>query len=264
MLNINVFINNGSDNETIFYGKSISGKVGDGSIIKIDTDNVDDLISEALKVSEDDTYIICAFGPLKTTNTVSSIYDTIEKVIEAKKFDIMYLTSYGNRCNMTDIYTYNNLDIVTTFSPHGVECILISPSGIRMLKPLVEKINNSIDGRKWDYYLNANGENMVAVTTFPPLIMVDVSKRKDNSELIKTTVCREEINIKNPVDLSKRYTGNMNIFWFFIIIVFILLLAIMLLNLGGVKLKFNGEQNYDGKLGDVPLGMMDPTGQLVE
>lgn len=264
MININVFINNGSNNEAIFYGKSESGKVSGATTIKINTDNVDDLISEALKVSSDDDYIICAFGPLKSTNTPTGIYNTIEKVIEAKRFDVMYLTSYGNRCNMTDIYTYNNLDIVTTFSPHGIECILLSPSGIRMLKPLIDVMKKSVEGRKWDYYLNTNGENMVAVTTFPPLVMVDVLKRKDNSELIKSTVCREEINIKNPVDLSKRYTGNMNIFWFFIIIIFIILLAIMLLNMGGVKLNFNKQNNYDGKLGDVPIGMMDPTGQLVE
>lgn len=264
MIDINLYTNEDSNNGEIFYGSSNSNYISCSKINKLKVSTADELITNAIKLANENEYTLCAFGPLKSTQIASGIYDTLEKVIKSGDFDIFYLTLYGDKCSMHDTYTYNNLNIQQTFSPHGIECILISPSGLKILKGLIQKydICEITEGRGWDFYLNCNGCNLILKTTYPPLIMVDISKRKDNLSLIKASICREEINLKNPIELSQRYTGNMNIFWFFIIIVFILLIAIMLLKISSYSDNINS--NYDGNLKSVPVGKLDPTGTLID
>lgn len=256
MPQINVFINENSGNEKIFYGKSDSGNTCDFSITPLTSKTRDELISEALKQSENNTFILCAFDKLKTSLSPSEIYNVLEFVSDNIQFDIFYLTLYADRCRFSnDEYTYNNLDIKRTISPHGTECILISPSGVKKMKDMPVMT----DGRSWDYFLNAKGEELMLYSSYPPLCMVDISKRSKDTDLIKSTVCREEINEKNPIELSRRYSGNMNLFWFFIIIVFILFIAAMLINFGGNNSSIG---IYNGKLLDVPVGKQDLVGVL--
>lgn len=256
MPQINVFINENSGNERLFYGKSDSGNTFDASITPLASKTRDELISEAIKQTGDDAYVLCAFDKLKTSLSSSEIYNVLEFATENIQFDIFYLTLYADRCRFSnDEYTYNNLDIKRTISPHGTECILISPNGIKKMKSMPQLT----EGRSWDYFLNAKGEEMMLYSSYPPLVMVDISKRNKDADLIKSTVCREEINEKNPIELSRRYSGNMNLFWFFIIVVFILFIAAMLISLGGNQ--YLGGQ-YNGKLTDIPVGKQDLVGVL--
>jgi len=244
MPGIHIFIDDKHGNERFFYGKSTSGETFDSSIIKREVSGRSELIDYALETAPLDSYILCAYGPLLSSLTTEAIYNTIENVIDNKSkkidFDAFYLTLYADECKFTtDEYSYDFMKIRKTVSPHGTECILFSPNGVKKLKDDYKEI----DGRSYDHYLNNNGENMSLYTTFPPLISVDISKRNSDTQLIKSTICRENINSEKPIENKQRYNGNMNIFWFFLIIVFIVFIATMLISFGGVNEYYVNNKN---------------------
>lgn len=257
MSSIHVFIDKKSNNKSLFYGKSTSEMTFDAKITLCDAETADDLISYALKTAPKDSYILCAFGPLLSTLNAKSIYDVLEFVISKINFDVFYLTRYADVCEYkTDTYSYENLEILRTIAPYGTECILISPNGAEKVSEMFDKSH----GRSLDYYLNAKGENMLLYSSFPPLISVDVTKRTKDIQLVKTTVCREKINLEKPIEVIKRYNGNMNIFWFFLIIIFVLFIATMVISFVDVK---PDTSNVEVKkpLG-VPVGLQDVTGSF--
>jgi hypothetical protein len=261
---IEVFVDRNSNNNKLFYGKSKSRLTFDSHIHVMDVKNRDQLISQALSIAPEGSYILCAFGHLKTTLNASQIYDALEFSIKEIDPDIFYLTIYADNCSFnSDEYSYENSTIHRTISPHGTECILISPKGA---EKIIKNITGS-DGRGYDYYLNNLAEKMKFYTSYPPLLMVDVSKRDSDTALIKTTVCRENINLERPIELQKRYCGNFNIFWFFIIVIFIIFIAGLAVNYGNVynrneeKIVVKKVPNVSN-VSNVPIGEQDPTGQL--
>ena len=263
MSQIHVFVDDKNKNERFFYGKSSSELTSDARIIPVAVTNRDDLIAHAIKTAPKNSYILCAYGPLATCLTPQGIYDTLEFTISNIEFDVFYLTLYGDNCNFSsDDYSYESMTIRRSISPHGTECILISPEG-------VDKIINSfddVDGRGFDYYLNNRGETMSLYTSFPPIINVDVSKRNSDTQLVKSTICRENINSEQPIEITKRYNGNMNLFWFFLIVIFVLFIATMLISFGSkdvqdTKNKFISDPIVKNPVG-VPMGKQDPTGNL--
>lgn len=227
MNSINVFSDRNS-NGKIFLGKSSTGNTGIKKYEKISVKNRDELISNAMMNScDDNSYILCAYGQLLTNMKICEIYDAIEFAINNIEFDVLYLTIYSDDCSLnSDIYSYENMVFKRTISPHGTECILISPKGVENILNLI----NGEDGRGYDYYLNCAAEKMLLYTSFPPIIMVDVSKRSNDTKLIKSSVCKEKIISVKPLELTQKYNGNMNLFWFFLIVVFILFIAAMFLS----------------------------------
>ena len=226
MARINIFTDNKSDNYKLFHDKH------NYHIERINVRNRDELISAAISKSCDDSYVLCAYGPLLTTMKTYEIYDAIEFAIKEINFDVLYLTIYSDDCKLnTDDISYENMSFHRTISPHGTECILISPNGINRILELIK----GDDGRGYDFYLNCLAEKMMLYTTYPPILMVDVSKRSDDIKLIKSSVCREIISAEIPLELTQKYTGNMNLFWFFLVVVFILFIAAMLLSFADSK-----------------------------
>lgn len=246
---INVFSDK-KYNKGIFNGKSTSGNTYIGDFKKMDVNTRDQLISNSISCSLDsDSYILCAFGPLLTNMKVCEIYDAIEFAIQNIDFDILYLTIYSDDCSLnSDIYSYENMVFKRTISPHGTECILISPKGMNNILELVE----GKDGRGYDFYLNCAAEKMMLYTTFPPIMMVDVSKRTDDTKIIKSSVCKEIISFKKPLQLTQKYNGNMNLFWFFLIVVFILFIAAMFLSFSDSK-SFKTERSAELR-DPIPMG----------
>lgn len=226
MNEIHIFTDDVSNNHRILRGKSRSGKTYDSTVEKINVSNRDELISKALIKSPEDSYILCAYGNLLTTMSTTGIYDAIEFAIDNIDFDVLYLTTYADDCDFnSDEYSYENMEIKKSVSPHGTECILISPEGFKKIYTMVQ-----VDGRGYDYTLNSLATSMNLYTTHPSMISVNLSKEKSDTKLIKGTLCRENINLQKPLELTKKYTGNMNLFWFFIIVIFILFIAAMLLS----------------------------------
>jgi hypothetical protein len=238
---IHVFTDSSSENYKIFYGGSSSGRTVESKIDRIDVKSRDDLIANAIVRAEKDSYILCAYGPLQTTMSKKDIFDALEYVIEKiVNFDVFYLTIYSDDCPLrTDENDYENMTFLRTLSPHGTECILISPQGVNKIINMF----NGGDGRGFDFYLNSAAEKMMLYTSSPPMIMVDTSKRSKDTELIKASACREIITAERPLFLTKASNGNMNLFWFFLIIVFILFIAVMTLSFNTPIIPDNITQN---------------------
>lgn len=228
MNSIYVYTDTKSDNGKIFYGSSTSGKTVESKIERLDVKSRDDLIAQAVLRAPKDKYIITAFGPLKTTMESKDILDALEFIIEEQKeLDVFYLTIYSDNCTLrTDDMDYKRMTFVRSMSPHGTECLLITPKGIERILDIMQDDH----GRGFDFYLNSAAEKMMLYTSSPSLVKVDISKRTKETQLIKAAECREEIIAANPLELSKKYTGNMNLFWFFLIVIAILFLAAMILS----------------------------------
>lgn len=225
---IYVFSNTQSNNYTMFNGSSSSGRTKEKKIERIDVKTRDQLIANAMLRAPHNSYILCAFGPLQTIMNKIDMFDMIEYVIEKiNDFDVFYLTIYSDLDKLrTDTHDYKNMTIERTMSPHGTECILISPQGVDRILDLIRYD----DGRGFDFYLNSAAEKMMLYTSSPPIMMVDSSKRSKETELIKSAIFREDITAQRPPKVTRAYTGNMNLFWFFIIVVFILFIAAMILS----------------------------------
>lgn len=254
MNNIYVFTDNKFNNDKIFYGTSDNGKTKNASITKLDVKNRDELISNGMMIAPEGSYLLCAYGPLLSNMKTNEIYNAIDFAISNITFDILYLTIYSDHCSLhSDEYSYENMVFHRTISPHGTECVLISPNGVNKILDFVK----AEDGRGYDFYLNNLGEKMLLYTAFPPIMMVDTSKRTSEVQLIKNTVCREIISAERPLELTKKYTGNMNLFWFFLIIVFILFIASMLISFGG-KTKILPEVEPSSMIRDpIPMGKQE-------
>ena len=230
MNKIYVFTDKESNNDRIFNGKSSSKNTIDGGIIKLDVKNRDQLISNAILLAPENSYILVAFGPLSTTMNTKEIYNAIEFIINETPFDVMYLTNYSDNCSLrSDDHSFNFMMFQRSISPHGTECILISPLGVNRILELIK----GEDGRGYDFYLNNAAEKMLLYVSSPPMLMVDESQRSSEMQLIKSTVCKEMISAQRPLKLEKKYNGNMNLFWFFLMIIFIFFIAAMLISFGG-------------------------------
>lgn len=250
MTKIQVFTDKKSNNYDLFSGMSSSGRICNHGIERIAAKNRDELISTALLRADLDSYVLSAYGPLLTGMKSSEIYDAIEFAIDKIDFDILFLTIYSDNCPLrTDERSYENMVFTRTVSPHGTECILISPKGVDRLLEIIK----DDCGRGYDFYINAAAEKMSIYTSYPPMMMVDVSKRSDDMKLIKSTVCREVISAQKPITLTKKYTGNMNLFWFFLIVIFILFIAAMMLSFDGSR-NYKVASNANEKRDVVPMG----------
>lgn len=237
MTNINVFVDDKSDNYKFFIDNPLF------KTERIQVMNRNDLISNAILLSSKDCYILTAFGPLLTTMKNKDLHDAIDFAIKNIDFDVLYLTIYGDNCEfISDENSYENIVFSRTISPHGTECILISPNAVDKILNLVKED----EGRGYDFYLNEAADIMKMYRAYPPLMMVDVSKRSKEMQLIKSSVCREQIIADKPINVTKKYTGNLNLFWFFLIVVFILFLAAMVLSFSDKSVSDNNYSKPDG------------------
>lgn len=228
MNKIYVYTDSKSDNGKLFHGQSTSGKTLETKIERIEVTNRDELITKAILRAPKDAYVLCAYGALKTTMDSKEILDALEFIIEEQHdLDVFYLTVYSDNCTLrTDDMDYKYMTFMRTMSPHGTECIMITPKGIDRVIDLIQEDH----GRGLDFYLNAASEKMMNYTSLPAMIKVDISKRTKETQLIKASECREEIIAGRPLELTKKYTGNMNLFWFFLIVIAILFVAAMILS----------------------------------
>lgn len=236
MNKIYVYTDTKSDNGKLFHGSSFSGRTVESKIERIEVSSRDDLIAKAILRAPKDSYILCAYGPLRTTMNSKDILDALEFIIEEQKdLDLFYLTVYSDNCTLrTDDIDYKHMTFVRTMSPHGTECILITPKGIDKIFDILQEDH----GRGFDFYLNAAAEKMMIYTSLPSMIKVDVSKRTKETQLVKLAECREEIIAAKPLDLTKKYTGNMNLFWFFLVVLAILFIVAMIFSFDGSRKSF--------------------------
>ena len=248
MNSIYIYTDDKSNNYKIFSGKSTDGKLTSKNIKRCKVSNRNELISEALLKTPENSFILTAFGPLLTTMKTEELYDAMQFAIDNIEFDVLYLTIYSDDCDfLSDDRSFERMVFQRSVSPHGTECILISPHGVSKILEIIKED----EGRGYDFYLNACANQMKMYRSYPPMMMVDISKRHESVQLVKGSVCREEISNLSPINLTTRYDGNINLFWFFLVVIFILFLAAMVLS-------FSDKNNYiyETPISDpIPMGI---------
>jgi hypothetical protein len=226
MIGVDVFINEKSNADKFIIGKSSSGKINVNSIKRNPTQlSQDDLIRKVIKTSEDDKFLIVLGDNLKCLFEPKKLLDAIEYAIENIKFDLFYLSYNNDECKLqTDFRENDGVDFMKVKSAHGIDALIISPSG-------KEKIKNNLDvvhGRGVDYILNAmSGKILNSYSSFPTLFVPNYIKRTDDTELSKQSLCREVIYAKKPAKLSSRNTSAANVFWFIFVIIVILFFTVI-------------------------------------
>lgn len=251
MYKLYVYTDQKSNNAKLFYGQSSSGETVQTKIEVIESVDKDDLIAKAILRAPEDAYIICAYGGLKTTMSPKEILDGIEFILKEKPtLDVFYLTIYADNCSLrTDETDYKNMTFVRTLSPYGTECILITPKGVNKFLDLIQDDH----GRGFDFYLNAASEKMMNYTSLPPFLKVDISMLDHEKNYVKVAECREEIISTKPIELTKKPNGNLNFFWFFVIIVTILFFATLLISVDpSTNYNINQSENTTNKTAGKP------------
>ena len=188
----------------------------------------DRFIWESLKDAPENEYVLVCCDRLISNCSPSTIYNCIEYFIDHCTFDIFYLASWADRCDLySDIHEIENYKIVKSQSPHGTACLLFSPEGRK-------KFLNSIcplETKSLDFTLNAQMDCFEVYTTTPSLIEFDITQRETDLEYVKLCKCREVPSMVRPVEITRRNTTTLNLFWFILVIIIIVCIATILLSI---------------------------------
>ena len=150
------------------------------------------------------------------------------------------MTSWADRVDLySDIHELNNCKIVKTYSPHGTSCLLFSPAGRRNFLNRIKPCNY----RSLDFVLHENIKCFDSYTSLPSLFEFDITCRESDLEFVKLSKCREIPSYVRPLEISRRNTTTLNVFWFILILIIILCVASILLSFnkgssGGKKLNY--------------------------
>jgi hypothetical protein len=176
--------------------------------------------------SEDETFIIYC----KSTTISSVSADEIIKTIyylytrynnsEEEKFDSFYLCKWADRCDQfTNIEELDNgTKLVETTKPHGLQCVLFSPSGIKKIKDLLKKPCN-IPFSMILTNLITHGK-MKALACTPNIANFDVTAATNSNDYIKSHECT---TIPTETHRSNRRGSNMSLFVFIVIATVVML-----------------------------------------
>lgn len=217
-----VYISKKSEAFKLIYGRSTSGKISIDDIFQLDVSSADELLLKALEVSNPNKTLIVIYDNVISLLEPTQILDALEYFTSNVDYDIFYLTRYGDLCEPhTDFKKYKSIDFMKVLSPHGIESLMISPSG----KTKINGKLNSIHGRGADFILNSMSGIMNNYSAYPTIFNIDLTKRINNNDLAKATVCKEAFYIAKPPKLSTRNTSATNLFWFILVILFIFFLA---------------------------------------
>lgn len=209
-----------------------SGEICIDEVIEVDTVSQNELFKHAVKNSDQNKYSIVLYTNIVTVLDPHQVTDFISHIVKNLTFDIFYLTRYSDDCRAhDDFHTYKNVSIMKVSHAHGIEAMIISPSGKDILS---EKLTEK-DGRGIDYILSAMCPTMKSYSSFPLVFNVDLSQRKNDYELVKGVLCREAAQSLRPPSLTQKNTSSLNLFWFILVLIFIFCIAGALLTLSEEK-----------------------------
>ena len=188
----------------------------------------DRFIWECLSDCDPDAYSLICLDKLVSNCSTNTIYNCFEYLIENVDFDIFYAASWADRCDLySDVHEIENYKIVKTYSPHGTSCLLFSPHG---RKKFLEKINPT-RLRSLDFTINSQMDLFEVYTTMPSLVEFDITKRESDLEYVKLCKCREVPNMVRPIEVERRNTTTLNLFWFILVLIIIICIAAILLSI---------------------------------
>ena len=179
--------------------------------------------------SDDETFMIYCKSTTVSSLSADEICQTLYDICtryndseeeEEEKFDIFYLCKWADRCDQfTNIEElYNGTKLVQTTKPHGLQCVLISPSGIKKIKDLVKKPCN-IPFSMIITNLITHGK-MKALACTPNIASFDVTAATNSNDYIKSHECT---TIPTETHRSNRRGSNMSLFIFIVIVAVVML-----------------------------------------
>lgn len=137
-----------------------------------------------------------------TTISSSGVCDTIETILTSGDFDLCYLCKWMDRCDLyTDAIELGTLHknpigstLVTTYSPQGLQSILLKPSGVKCLLSRTPMRNAEIFVPEVGPLCNqltrcVSEGKLKAVSVVPNLFEFDVLKARCNQDFLKLTGC---------------------------------------------------------------------------
>jgi hypothetical protein len=180
-----------------------------------------------------DTSITCS----SAEHIFWTIYNFLREVTTDSKrhqYHLLYLAKWLDRC---DLYTTqdpilvhpdNHLKIFKTTSPYGLQAILMTSQGARLIKEDLAfnkhpEVPVSIELTQW-----IGKGKLRAATTFPELMTFDITRAENDIDIVKTASCRQAPIINKPTTKS----GNKALFWFIIILIGVIILAAALIKIG--------------------------------
>lgn len=183
--------------------------------------------------SVDSTVIICKDTAVSATPTdiILSIVDAA--LTEDESIDVLYLSKWMDRCDLySEKREFGAVKIVKTFSPNGFHCLLFTPSGRKKLLNMHNPKDNALIDKPLSLVLNSYiGSGLLnAATTYPSLVQFDISKRKNDDELLKTTECRQPPVIRDYK--HEKSEGGSAYLWFIIVAVIIVILITLMIKYG--------------------------------
>lgn len=194
MINLEVVACKNSNSLEYIYGSSISKKTAITKIDLYDVNHPEELFAKALFFTDVDKYTIVLYDDLVSNFTPSQLLTYVEEILENKELDIFYLYKY---CDSTLINKKVNsimqVDIMKVYSPHGVEGLILTPKGKKILRNVIKQDN----GRGYDFALNAYCPKIEAYSSNPTLLFTkekSIKSIKSRDERIKSATphCRNQ------------------------------------------------------------------------
>lgn len=220
---LDVFTIKNSESVSLLAGESSSGKLKIDSVDVIDVKTADELFLESLMRSDPDKFTLIIYDGLVSGMNSKQILDHIEYVFEKITFDVFYLFKYADDSTThTDFTEHNGVKFMKVSSAHGIDALILSPSGKDILK---EKLR-PVSGKGVDFSLNALGPVMNNYSSQPTFFEIDITKITEDSDYVKTVAYRNAFNKSKPPRLSKRNSTMLNTFWFILIVIVILIIAV--------------------------------------
>ena len=185
------------------------------------------IMIRALKLVETDAkfVIICrdeAVSNVSPNDLLEVVYSCMRNY-ENHPFDLLYLSKWLDRCDLhANARNVGAVRVVETLEPHGLCCLMLSPSGIsKFLSTWNPELNPHVGASLDDDLSLAISEGkFIALTTSPNLVSFDTQKRKNDKDFEKTHEC-VVIDVRDRKE-TKREQG-LGMLWFVVTMIVIIL-----------------------------------------
>ena len=185
-------------------------------------------------------YMIIAKDTCTSGYTPEEIAAFIKAAKGAKEWDLCYLCEWMDRCdlNTNPIDTGTNSKLVDTYSPNGIQALLISPMGKKRILGLTPLRNGTTFTLFGSLSQTLNGyiknKALIATRSKPNIINYDSNLAKNNDDYAKTAECatlpgqpvnfQGETKVANPPLVPVVSNNNSMLIWFVIIFLIILII----------------------------------------
>lgn len=224
------------------------------SLIKTNGNSSEEFFFNGLMKSDIDKTSIFIYKNVIFGLSKEKLSGFLEYVSNKLEFDFIYLTRYSDKILKNKTISCNDgIFFQKTVSANGIEAFIITP---KIKKILIDNIN-FFHGRGFNFLLKSLSEKYNFLATYPCIYYPDLSKLKDEKEIIRLNVsCDSEFLPDNKEQRKALFNPVMNLIYFLFIIFMVLFctfLGIHYFSDSG-KISLN-----DAKTG---IGPEDPTGDL--